>query len=249
MLSISPHNQLARPWSPEVPMNVTEQMIERLPKPVAGSLRRSGVIGTPIPRTVRIRQEGRIRSSAESRWLRFKAQQTYEVAVPGFEWIAKLKMGGLTTAKARDSLRSGVGRMHVKLLGMFDVVDGSGPEIEQGSLMRWLNETMWFPAVWTTELIKWHDGNGDTAFGSVTVGDLTAEAEFVFDEGRLVDFRADRYRDTGDGYELHPWSTPLTDHRRMAGIELPVAGSAYWHLPGGAFDYIQLRLTGIDYSI
>ena len=38
-------------------------------------------------------------------------------------------------------------------------------------MMRWLNETMWFPAVWTTEVISWESVDDRVAIGSVTVGD------------------------------------------------------------------------------
>ena len=32
-----------------------------------------------------------------------------------------------------------------------DIVDATGREMDQGSVMRWFNETMWFPAVWATD--------------------------------------------------------------------------------------------------
>ncbi len=206
-------------------------------------------MGTPRPRKVTIRQDGRIRSSADSKWLRFKARETYDVAQPGFEWKAALKIGPATVGRAHDSLNDGAGRMHVKLLGLIDVVNADGPEMDQGSLMRWLNETMWFPAVWATDLITWRDGTASSAFGSVSAGELTVEAEFCFDRGRLVDFRADRFRDIGDGFEIRPWSTPISEHWNKLGIEMPRGGAGVWHLPDGDFEYIQLRLTDIDYAV
>ena len=139
--------------------------------------------------------------------------------------------------------------MHVKLLGAISVVDADGPEIDQGSLLRWLNETMWFPACWATDVISWQPLDGDSAIGSVTVGDLTVSARFVFADGRLVNFHADRYRDLGDGKaELTPWSTPLDEHGPLGGLDLPIGGRGVWTLPEGDFEYIEIRATGVEYD-
>ena len=121
--------------------------------------------------------------------------------------------------------------------------------MDQGSLLRWLNETMWFPAVWASGSIRWEPVDSVTAIGSVTAEDLSVSAEFVFDEaGRLVDFRADRYRDVGGSFELTPWSTPLTEHGSFGGVTVPTRGSGVWKLPDGDFEYVQIRLTGLHYS-
>ena len=229
--------------------SVTLEMVADLPSPVQRSLRRSGLVGIEVPETVTVRQKGQIRTGADVRWLRFTAVEEYVLDPPGFDWKASLKIGGLTVGRATDSLRDGHGRMHVRLLGFSTVVDATGPEIDQGSLMRWLNETMWFPSVWATDVISWDPIDGSAAYGSVCVNGLSAGAEFRFDDaGRLVDFHADRYRDVESGYEMTPWSTPLTEHTRFNGIELPSFGSAVWSLDDGDFEYIQIRVTDVRYS-
>jgi len=228
---------------------VTPEMIADVPNPVRRSLHRSGVIGCEVPATVTVRQRGQIRTGADVRWLRFKATEQYHLDPPGFDWKASLKIAGMTLGRATDSLKDGHGRMHVRLLGLSTVVDASGPEIDQGSLMRWLNETMWFPAVWATDVISWEEIDDSSARGSVRVDGLTVGAEFRFDDdGRLVYFRADRYRDAELGYEMTPWSTPLTGHTRFNGIELPSSGSAVWSLADGDFEYIQIQVTDVRYS-
>ena len=139
--------------------------------------------------------------------------------------------------------------MRVKLIGLFTPVDATGPEMDRASLMRWLNETMWFPAVWATDVIRWEEIDPTSARGAVTAAGITQAGTFVFDgEGRLTDFRADRERDVGDGFEMTPWSTPLIDHAVFNGIEVPSRGSGVWSLPEGTFEYIQIRVTGVEYS-
>ncbi len=228
---------------------VTEESIARLPSPVGRSLVRSGVVGTEIPESVTVTQEGRIRTSADRKWLRFAARETYTLDPPGFEWVARLKMSGITVGKAVDSLDHGRGAMKVKLLGLATVVDEKGPEMDQGARMRWLNETMWFPSVWASGAMTWEPIDERSAVGSVRIGGEETAGEFRFDEeGRLVDFRADRYRSVEDGFVLEPWSTPLTEHERFGGIEVPSTGSAVWSPDGDDLEYIQIRVTEIRYT-
>jgi hypothetical protein len=225
---------------------VTEEALEALPGPVDRCLRRSGVVGQPVPTAVNLSQVGQIRTSADAKWLRFKARETYTIDPPAFTWKAALKIGGVTLGKATDTLEHGRGRMHVRLLGLKDIVDATGPDMDQGSVMRWFNETMWFPAVWATELIHWQSIDDNSALGSMTVGDQTVEAEFRFDSmGRLVDFRANRAYDSDDGFEVRPWRTPITGYASFNGIELPARGSGVWELDDGDFEYIQIRVTDV----
>jgi len=225
---------------------VTEESIARLPNPVGRSLLRSGVVDTEIPESVTVTQEGRIRTSADRKWLRFVARETYTLDPPGFEWDARLKMAGVTVGRAVDSLCQGRGAMKVKLLGLATIVDESGPEMDQGARMRWLNETMWFPSVWASDVMVWKPIDEGSAVGSMRIGGEETAGEFRFDEeGRLVDFRADRYRSVEEGFVLEPWSTPLTDHQRFGGIEVPSAGSAVWSPGGDDLEYIQIRVTDV----
>lgn len=228
---------------------VTEGSIADLPPPVQRCLRLSGAVGTPVPKSVVARLDGRLRSSPTGRWLRFKSLETYEVSRPGFIWDAAVKVGPVTVGRAVDSLVSRRGSMQVTLLGFLKLIDVTGPEMDQGALLRWLNETMWFPAVWATRVISWEAIDDSSAIGSVTAGQVRVSGEFRFDrEGRFVDFNADRHRSVGKEFVLTPWSTPVHNHAQLAGVVVPTAGSGVWHPEDGeAFEYIQLEVKALDY--
>ncbi len=225
---------------------VTEERIAGLPVPVKRTLRRSGVVGAEVPTTVTLQQRGEI--LIRDRWLPFTADQDYTLDPPGFQWRATVRLAKLPVALAVDSLDAGKGWMHVRLFGVKTVVDETGSEMDQGALMRWLNETVWFPQVWATDLISWEPIDDTSAMGSVTVGGLTVSAEFRFDgEGRFVDFRADRYRATDRGFELDRWATPISAHASFGGFEVPSAGRAVWLLDSGELEYIRLQITDLHY--
>lgn len=46
---------------------------------------------------------------------------------------------------ARDKVFAGEGRMTVKLASTITIADASGPELDQGALVRLLGEMVWFP--------------------------------------------------------------------------------------------------------
>lgn len=221
-----------------------------LPPPVQRCLVRSGVVGRPVPDTVHVKQSGRIRLAPDKKWLRFTADESYRVERPEFEWNAAVHISGVPAMRARDSLEDGRGRMSGKLFRLIKIMDETGPEMDQGALMRWLNETMWFPAVWATEVIKWEEVDDQTALARVAAAGTEASGEFKFDgDGRMIDFVGDRYRGVEGGrFELTRWSTPITSHRTYNGIELPAGGSALWWLNDGTFEYIQIQADRIDYQ-
>jgi hypothetical protein len=47
---------------------------------------------------------------------------------------------------------------------------------------------------------------------------------------------------------LQTWSTPITTYGEMAGLRLPLSGSAIWNLEAGDFEYIQIDLTAVEYD-
>jgi hypothetical protein len=63
---------------------VTEQMLAGLPEPVRRYLRYTAVVGKPFPRTIRLRQKGRMRPGPGQRWIPLDAEEHYSVQPPGF---------------------------------------------------------------------------------------------------------------------------------------------------------------------
>ena len=219
--------------------------MDRLPEPVRRWLRWSGVVGTAIPASVWLRQTGELRLG--NSWHRFTAEETYTTDPPGFVWAATMPMAPGVTVIGRDRYADGEGSIKMRLLGSVPVANDSGPEMDRGALLRYLNEIMWFPAAALSPFIAWEPIDGSSARATITHGGASAPAEFTFDaEGRLTNMVAMRF-DREAGREL-PWSTPITDYGVFGGIRVPVAGEAVYARGEGDVPYIRLRVTDIAHD-
>jgi hypothetical protein len=234
---------------------VTEAMLQELPVPVQRFLTYAGVVGKPQVSSVRLKMDGRIRADSEQPWMGIAAEEYYTVDPPTFYWSAGATMGPLPIplARVRDSYDlDGRGNVHVTMLGLVTIDDAHGPEMDQGGLMRYLNEmVLWFPAATLRDNVVWEPVGGEGNAARVTITDRgrSAGALVTFDDqGRITNFTGDRYRDGENGPELVPWSTPISAYGAFAGMRLPLRGAGVWHLDGGELTYIELQITDIDYN-
>ncbi len=231
------------------PVVVTAEMIARLPPPVQRYMRFSGVAGKAIPQTVRLTQTGRIRSDADSPWMEFDAVEVYSTSGPAFVWQVWLPSRHRPFALGRDLYLAHAGSILIKFGGVISLADGSGPEIDQGSLMRLLNEMTWFPAAFLGNNVSWRGIDDEHAEVTLTDNGRSVSATMTFGaDGRPINFVAERYRTVEGGFELATWSTPFTAFGQFEGVTVPVAGRGVWNLAAGDLEYIELTVTGLEYD-
>jgi hypothetical protein len=139
--------------------------------------------------------------------------------------------------------------MYGKLAGLFTVFDVRGEELDQATMIRYLNEIMWFPTAFLGENIAWQEIDDQSAEVTFTDGGKSVSARMAFDdEGRLTNFTTMRYREVEGEFSLDPWSTPMTEYGERAGLNLPVRGQAVWHLPSGDLPYADLEIMEVEYN-
>jgi hypothetical protein len=225
----------------------TEAMLASLPAPVKRYLVYTGVVGRPIPNTVRLTQRGRIRSAANASWMNLEAEQYYSTRPPSFVWKASFPSRSLPIVLGRDEYADGEGSILMKMLSLFAVADEYGDALREAALTRYLNEMMWFPAAFLGSNVVWTPI--DDVSATVTMVDrgmrVTATVFFA-DDGRLVNFRAQRFNT--DTRSIEPWETPILAYGEFAGLRLPSKGAAVWKLADGDFIYVELELTDVAYD-
>jgi len=226
---------------------VTESMLASLPAPAQRYFRYAGVLGSSIPRVVTIKKNGRIRGSATDNWMSFEAEEIYSTSPPAFVWRAYFPAVFAPIALGRDEYLEGRGSILMKMLGTVPLADEHDDELAAAGLMRYLNESMWFPASLLGPNVRITPVDEESFRATLVDRGLSAEAVFFVDgEGRLVNFRASRY-DTSTR-ALGTWETPVSGYRMIDGLNLPTNGSAVWKRDAGDLSYIELEVTRITYE-
>lgn len=231
------------------PQVITEEDIKTLPEPIQRYLRYTQVIGKEKIRAVRLKQRGYFRQKPDQSWMPFTAEQYYTTDPPAFVWKASLKAFLLISIKVRDMYYEGKGNMLVKLPPFVTIADARGDEIDQGTLLRYLNEIMWFPTAYLSDYIQWEPVNSSSAKAIMSYQGVTASAITYFNEkGEMTNFAAERYMTVDGQYVLETWSTPIREYREINGIRIPTMGEGVWKLSSGDFSYIRLEITELEYA-
>lgn len=228
---------------------ITESDLVGLPPPVQRYLMFSGVIGKPHIVTAHVQYKGRFRTAKDKSWMPISASQFYTINPPGFLWKAQFKIAGLPAMFATDTYKSGHSRMHGKLLGLFTVVDGQGETVDQGTMVRYLQEMTWFPTAYLGDNITWEAVDDHAADVTLHDSGKTVSGRMYFDDdGRLLTFSAERYGEFNGLYKIRTWTTPTTEFDTFCDLQLPSAGMGVWRLPEGDFSYIDVHLTNVEYN-
>lgn len=196
---------------------------------------------------MRLTQHGEFRMGEGRGWMPFSAEEYYTTDPPSYVWRVRFKMAPLLAVSGRDRYAEGRASIQMRMLSVIPVATDSAPELNQSAMLRFLNETMWFPAAILSPYITWEGRDDHSAVATMSYAGTIASATFIFDdEGRLRDIR--QSASTTPRKRSFPWSTPITDYAELAGIRVPVQGAGVWHYDTGQFPYIRLRVTGIEYN-
>lgn len=228
---------------------VYEKLLADLPDPVKRYMHFTGVLGKPWIKDVVLKYSGRFRQGLDRPWMPMTARQTYTISPPSFVWEARFKLMGLPLLRARDEYKSGRGHMYAKLAGLYTIFDVRGEKLDQGTMIRYLSEMIWFPTAFLGDNITWAAVDDHSADVQFTDAGRSVTGRLHFDdEGRLTNFTAMRYREIGGDFTLDPWSTPITAYSVFAGMNIPSRGQAVWNLPSGDLMYADLEIKKLKFN-
>jgi Family of unknown function (DUF6544) len=200
----------------------------------------------------RMQHGGTFRRSAEESWLPISGEQYYDTAEPAFIWAATMKMNKLLWVRGRDKYMNGHGHMLIRLLSAFPVVDVSGPEMDQSTLLRYISEMPWFPTAFlTVPGITFTAVDKNTVELAVVHGGSTVSGRFTInDEGAITDFHTeDRYRELDGVMQRTPWHCAYHEYHEFDGLRIPVEGEVIWILPEGDLAYARFLIERMEYDI
>ena len=145
----------------------------------------------------------------------------------------------------------GQGHMLIKLLSLFPVADSKGPEIDQGALLRYMAEMIWYPTVAMAPYIKWTSVDDNSAKATMSYGGITASGTFSFSkEGAVTGFKALRYYSRAGKATLEPWiiSIDPNSYHMVNGYSVPAKARITWELEEGSFTWFELEVYDLEYT-
>ena len=216
--------------------------IANLPEPVQRYFRHVLREGQPYISYIRLIHDGQFKTGQDKKWVNIKGEQYFTTEKPGFIW-----KGSTSMFTARDMYIAGSGRLIVSLFSLYNIVDAGGEKYNQGELLRWLAEGIWFPTnLLPGERLQWtaidtktakltFEYNGLSIFYIVTINDI----------GEITQIETKRYMNEGN---LESWIGRLTAYKEMNGIIIPTTIEAIWQLEKGDFSYAKFNVKVIEYD-
>jgi hypothetical protein len=227
-------------------ITITQEMVSGLPEPVQRWMKRSNVIDRQCKNIVSVKQNGFLRSSVDADWMPFSAQQVFTVDPPAFVWTAKVKASVLDIA-AMDRYENGRGNMLVKPLYIYTSADEAGPEIDQGSLVRYLAEIQWFPQAAVSKHIRWQPLDQYHAKATMSYMDASATGIYSFDkDGNITAFEAERFGKFNGAYNKEKWLVSTTRFKVLNDVLTGTESEVTWKLKDGDFTWLKLEITSIE---
>ena len=183
---------------------------------------------------VRLTQHGTLRMDVSSaRWLPFDAGHVVVPPATSFVWDARVRIAPLLHVRVRDALIDGQGSGEVKLLSLTVSATAGTPEMNSGSLHRYLAESVWYPsALLPGPALSWTAIDDARALATLTNHGLTVSLEFRFAETGEVTgiYTPARWGKFPDGYRQAPWEGHFRNYRERDGIVVPTEGDVGWYV-------------------
>jgi hypothetical protein len=136
------------------------QQVEGLPEPVQRYFKHVLKDGQPYISYIRLKHNGQFKTDLKKDWVNIEGEQYFTTGKPGFIW-----KGTTSLFVARDIFIGDAGGLTVTILSLVNVVDAKGEQYNQGELLRWLSESVWFPTnLLPSENLMWAAIDNSSAY-------------------------------------------------------------------------------------
>ncbi|MEJ7559307.1 MAG: DUF6544 family protein [Pedobacter sp.] len=215
--------------------------LDGLPSPVQRYFKYVLKEQQPYISFVSLLHERKFKTGKGRGWVDIKGEQYFSIEKPGFIW-----KGSTALFVARDLYIAGKGRLIVSLLSLYNVVNGQGETFDQGELLRWLAENVWFPTnLLPSDQLKWLAVDDNTAKLSFTFNKMSLFYIVTFNElGEIIQMETKRFMED----RLETWIGKMGNYQRINGVGVPTNIEAIWRLEEGDLSYAKFNVTKIIYD-
>jgi hypothetical protein len=203
---------------------------------------------------VRLTQTGVLRTDVRSeRWMAFEAEHIAAPGVIGFVWNARVNVAPLLHVRVRDAFIAGRGSGQVSLLSAFTVASDAGtPEMNSGSLHRYLAEAVWYPtALLPSAKLRWDATDHDRAVATLTEAGVSVSLEFRFaPTGEVTGiYTPGRWGRFAGSYQQVPWEGRFRGYEERQGMLIPTEGEVGWYFEDDWRAVWKGRITAARYEL
>jgi hypothetical protein len=230
---------------------LAEADLAAMPAPVRRYVLASGVVGRPVPRSMRLDFDAVMRRKPGEKGMAATSSQVNVFGRPARLFLMKARMVGLPV-RALHLYRGDQATFQVRAAGVMTMVDASGDAISRAETVTVLNDLCVFaPGALVDPRLSWQPIDDRTAGVAFMNGRWTVRATLLFNErDELVDFLSDDRPERADGgFAQRRWSTPVSGYRVIAGIRHPTHGDAVYARPDGPFTYGEFTVRSIAYDV
>jgi hypothetical protein len=236
---------------------VTEADLAPLPPLMQTYLRRVGAVGRPAVRNLRVVFDAQMRSAVDAPWMPSTASQL-ELFAPGAPapWFHMRASRSGVPFDVLHEYVEGAATFQVRIVGLFPVVDKSGPAITHDETVTLMNDILVLAPAAVLDLPFTFEADAPdapahprTLRATFRNAGFVVAATLTFDPaGDLVGFvSADRAHDREGGAAL--WSTPISAYAVVDGIRLGTRGDANWIDATGEWTYGRFVVRSIAYNL
>ncbi len=220
----------------------SSKQLDGLPAPVQKYFRHVLKEGQRYISYVNLTHNGVFKTAETKNWIKIDGEEYFTTEKPGFLWHGKTDLFTVT-----DKYINGKGKIKVTLLSIYNTINAKGPHYNQGELLRWLGESVWFPTnLLPSDYLKWSAIDNESAKINFNYKSLSLSYIVRFNTlGEIISLETKRYM--GDG-QLESWIGKLSNYQLLNNILIPTSLEAIWNLKSGEFPYAKFNLTAIDYA-
>ncbi len=208
--------------------------LHALPDPVRRYLQRTLAGATGPVRATRMRQRGELRTDVRgTRWMPFVADQVIRPGMPGFQWLARVRLAAGLTLGVCDRFIDGEASSELRLFCALRIGgDCAHQQINQAALQRYLAEAVWSPtALLPGGAITWQAIDDSTALAILDCAGYRVSIEYRFNaEDEVVSvYTPGRWMRENGHYREVAWEGHFSDYANRNGVRVPLTGEVGWY--------------------
>lgn len=216
--------------------------LKDLPEPVRRYFKHVMKEGQPYISYVRLKHNGQFKAGPNKDWVPIEGEQYFTTEKPGFVW-----KGSTAMVTARDMYIFNKGRLVITIFSLLKIADGKGEKYDQGELLRWIAESVWFPTnLLPNESLHWNPIDNQTAQLTFNYNGLSLSYVVVFNNiGEITQVQTKRYMGEAS---LETWVGKVSHYKELNGILVPTEIEAIYRLEKGDYSYAKFNVKTIEYN-